>query len=178
MRHEFCWVFCMTRIIAPSLSLLISAVVTVALSGSAAAQLRPDFSGTWAIDETRSVSPAHDAAGARLSVRVQQAAERLVVDLVRGAKVTTLTYAWHGEDLRPATTAEASANRAYWDGDRLVTETIQNINGQTLTTKETRRLANGGSEMIIDRVVEIEHGYSMRGARNSSVGRDVFVRVR
>jgi hypothetical protein len=153
-------------------------ILSVALAGTAATQPRPDFSGTWAIDASRSVSPAHDDNGALLTMRVAQTDQQLSIDLIRGPKLTSLRYTWSGEKLKPATTAEASANRAYWDGDRLVTETIQSINGQTLTTKETRQLVNGGREMIIDRVVEVEHGYTMRGAQNSAVGRDVFTKTK
>lgn len=51
------------------------------------------------------------------------------------------------------------------------------ISGQTVSVREERALANDGLEMIVERGAEVEHGYTMRGAQNSSVVRDVFERV-
>ena len=64
-----------------------------------------------------------------------------------------------------------------WEGDRLVTETVQTVSGQTVTMREDIVLAPDGGELFVERVVEVQHGYAVRGAKNNSTVRDVFVRV-
>ena len=70
-----------------------------------------------------------------------------------------------------------ASNRAYWEGDRLITETMHALSGQTVTMREALTIAPDGKELFVERVVEVEHGYAMRGAKNNSMVRDVFVRM-
>ena len=45
-----------------------------------------------------------------------------------------------------------------------------------MTTKESRRL-NGG-EMVVETVLVVQHGYTLKGTQNYGSGKDVFTRVR
>ena len=58
-----------------------------------------------------------------------------------------------------------------------MTETVRTVSGQTVTMREDIMLAPGGRELFVDRVVEVQHGYAVRGAKNNSTVRDVFLRV-
>jgi hypothetical protein len=155
--------------------LLSAFLISVAAVLPADAQSRPDFSGTWAMDEPRSGSPA--AAGFIRPVVwvINQSNQVMIIDITRGEKTQTLTYSLL-DKAPPSKAASDGSNRGYWDGDRLVTETIQNISGQTVTMREVRALLEGGREMMVERVVEVEHGYTFKGAQNFSSVKDVFVR--
>jgi hypothetical protein len=67
---------------------------------------------------------------------------------------------------------------ARWDGSALVVESVLDIQGASVTTRESRRLDAGGNEMTVDTVVEVQHGYTLKGAKNYGTGKDVYTRVR
>jgi hypothetical protein len=149
-------------------------VVGLALTG--ATQAPPNFSGTWRLDESRSASPGYSEYVGPVVRVIVQSPTTLVLDVTRGGdKHVNLTYAL-GETV-PGATAGPRVNRGYFDGAQLITETIQDIQGQTVSTREIARLENGGRELVVERVVEVEHGYTLRGARNSTMVKDVFVRI-
>lgn len=153
---------------------LSACVVAVALLTSAEAQTRPDFSGVWTMDEQRSGSPTVPPFVGPVVWTIQQSGPVMVVDMKRGDKTQTITYTLF--DKPHATPAGAPSHRGYWEGDQLITETIQNIQGQTVTVREVRALQNGGREMTVERVVEVEHGYTLKGAQNYSSVKDIFTK--
>jgi len=171
---------------------LIALLATAFLvSSTPGAQTRPDFSGRWIMDEARSVTPTHEGFVGPVSWLITQTAQDLTVQITRGPKTLTLTYEL--QDKPPTAPAadrrdpQVALNvpkdegvpsyRGYWDGDTLVTETAQNISGQTVTTREVRTLRAGGREMIVERIVEVEHGYTLRGAQNYNTAKDIFKKV-
>ena len=161
----------MTRCLSTFVTLLV-------LTAPSIAQTPTDFSGTWTLDETRSVSPTHEGYVGPVTWVIKQSPKAMIVDITRGGKQFTLTYRLL--DKQPAVSAAAEgipSYRGYWEGNRLITETAQNIQGQTVTTREVVSLVNGGREMLIDRVVEVEHGYTLRRGQNYSTGKDYFTRV-
>ena len=154
-----------------------AAVVCILLATATPfAQSRPDFSGTWALDESRSASATYDSHVGPVVWRITQSAAQMVVDISRGPKTFTLTFRlFDKRPLGPAAEGVPSY-RGYWEGEALVTETAQNINGQTVTTRETRTLQAGGREMLVERLVQVEHGYTLRGAQSYNTAKDTFVR--
>ena len=50
-------------------------------------------------------------------------------------------------------------SRAYWDGAKMVTEGTGNIQGQTVSIRETRSLNDAGTEMTVESLIIVEHGY-------------------
>jgi hypothetical protein len=153
-----------------------AAAAVLALTASPPAQSRPDFSGTWTLDESRSASATHDGFVSPVVWTIRQTADALTVDIRRGPRTSTLVYRIYPKRLIGAPADGALAHRAFWEGDRLVTETIQTIQGQTVITEETRALLPGGREMQVDRIVKVEHGYTLRGAQSYNAAKDVFVR--
>jgi hypothetical protein len=144
-----------------------------------ARQARPDFSGSWKMDESRSASAAQAGFSGPVTWHITQAAGQMKVEIQRAGRSYTLTYTI--DDARPRGADSSGAGspgyRGHWDGDALITETTQTIQGQTVTTREVRTLAGGGQEMIVDRTVNVHHGYTVRGAQSSSVARDTFIRA-
>ena len=128
------------------------------------------------MDEGRSESPTHQGFAGPVIWVIRQSPQELVVDIKRGAKAVTLAYRLY-EKAPAGPPAGVPSYRGYWDGDRLVTETAQNIQGQTVTTREVRALEPGGNEMRVERLVQVEHGYTLRGAQNYNTAKDLFTRV-
>jgi hypothetical protein len=148
----------------------------LAVATTSAAQARPDFSGTWTMDEARSVSATQEAFVGPVVWTVTQTDRTITVDVKRGAKSFALTFTVVAKppggppDVVPT-------SRAYWLNDRLVTELAQNISNQTLITREEWSLQPGGRELLIERLVRVEHGYTVRGGRSYNTARDTFVKV-
>ena len=149
----------------------------LALAVVSAAQTKPDFSGTWTMDEARSVSPTFDSFVGPVIWTIRQTADEMTVDIKRGSRAFTLTYKLSDKAPTGQAGGNAPTHRGYWDGEVLVTETAQNIQGQTVTTRETRRLQPGGREMLVERLVKVEHGYTLRGTQSYNTAKDVFVRA-
>ncbi len=152
-----------------SLALLTTALLTVL----AAAQPRPDFSGTWRMDEARSGSPGHDSFVGPVQWVIKQTNESMVVEMREGEQTNTYTYTLY--DTRPTDPIAAPSFRGYFEGDRLITEALINIQGKTVTMRQERTLSADGREMTVERLVEVEHGYT--AAQNFSTVKDVFTRV-
>jgi hypothetical protein len=159
----------------PAMTRTFVTLTTAALILSAVtfAQTRPDFSGTWRMDEARSVSSTHEGYVGPVTWAIQQSPQAMVVDIGRGPKQFTMTFRLFDKQPTGPATEGVPSYRGYWEGDRLVTETTQNIQGQTVTTREVRWLVNA-NEMVVERVVEVEHGYTMKGAKSSSAAKDYF----
>ncbi|HXG87551.1 MAG TPA: hypothetical protein VNJ02_04375 [Vicinamibacterales bacterium] len=156
---------------------LLTVATFLALTLSASAQTHPDHSGTWKMDEARSESAGHEGFTSPVIWTIKHSQDVMVLDLQRGPKTFTLTYKVFDKPPAGPATEGVPSYRAYWDGDALITLTAQNIQGQTVTTRETRRLQNGGRELVVERILTVEHGYTLKGAQNYSTAKDVFTRV-
>lgn len=155
-------------------------VLTLLLPATLAAQSRPDFSGLWTMDEERSATAGQAGFTGPVTWHISHAAGKMTVEIRRASKMFTVTYVI--DNRSPAAAGDRSGAgspgyRGYWDGAALITETTQTIQGQTVTTREVRTLDKGGQEMIIERTVNVHHGYSGRGAQSSNTAKDVFVRT-
>jgi hypothetical protein len=71
---------------------------------------------------------------------------------------------------------QSVTGRAHWDGAKLVTETVRNIQGSTVTTTHIHSLSADGREMTIDKTLTVQHGYQGGSATNMGRGRDVYIR--
>jgi hypothetical protein len=138
------------------------------------AQARPDLSGTWVMDRERSESAIQSEPIGPTTVAIVQSAEDMVLTITSGDQSGTVTYRFDG---RPSAIPGGSAT-SHWEGNALVTEAVRTINGQTVTTKETRRLSSSGDEMIVERILVVQHGYTLSGTKNYGSGKDVFVKAR
>jgi hypothetical protein len=91
----------------------------------------------------------------------------------RDGKTAMVTYRLDGS---PSTIPNGTAT-SHWDGGALVTETSRTIQGQSVTTKEARRLNSAGDEMTVETVLIVQHGYTLSGTKNYGAGKDVYVRT-
>lgn len=143
------------------------------------AQPTPDFSGSWKMDLSRSQSAQQGEAIKPVTFVITQLPMQVRIETTRGNQKENVLY--------PLTKSRASVSaapgttggqaEAYWDGDKLVTETQRTVSGQTVTVKEARTLGAGGADMTVETTVIVQHGYSMPGAKNYGTSKDVFTRA-
>jgi hypothetical protein len=51
------------------------------------------------------------------------------------------------------------------------------ISGQTVSSRQALTMSPDGAEMTVERVVIVQHGYTLRGTRNYATVKDVFARA-
>ena len=152
------------------LAVLIATLVPLV---SAHAQGKPDFSGTWKMDESRSESAAQSHPIGPVTIVITQTPGELKIVTSRTEGLTTMTFKLDGSEI----TIPGGTAKTYWDGMKLVTEVERYVQGQAVTTKETRTLATGGNEMLVDMTLVVQHGYSANTS-NYGTGKDIYVRSR
>ncbi len=160
-------------LVAASITALVALIPSVA-----APSAKSDFTGTWVMDEKRSVSANSGAPFVPVTLVIRQTATTMTVETRQGEHSETIVYRLDGSQTEnPAEGGQAFQWRAQWEGAKLVTETHRNINGSTVTVKEALRLT-APKELTVDRTLIVQHGYTMRGTRNYSSGQDVFTKSR
>lgn len=137
----------------------------------------PDFSGTWKLDEGRSDSAQQEKFVSPLIVVITRAdAATLVVETRRGVQLETMKFTIEAAPEKPGAIG-AGTRRAYWDGPKLVTEGGGNLQGQTVSIRAVRTLNATATEMTMESMVAVQHGYSLRGAQTYAQVKDVYTRV-
>ena len=151
-------------------------IALLLLPASADAQRTVDFSGTWTMDLARSESSQQGDPVRPVTFVITQMPTQVRIETTRGERAENVLYPLGRARALAAATGEAHPE-AYWEGDKLVTETQRPVNGYTVTVKEARTLAPGGGEMTVETTVIVQHGYSMPGAKNYGTSKDVFTRA-
>jgi hypothetical protein len=145
----------------------------LALAGGTVAQSVPNFSGTWRLDLSRSDAAAHNDGPGPVHVTIVQTDATMRVDTTTARGTTSTTYRFASKD--PVSTDNPLAR---WRGDTLLTDAVRDVRGQSVTVQQTRRLSGDGNEMIVESVVNVQHGYSLSGSQTYSTSKDVFVKVK
>jgi hypothetical protein len=133
----------MRRVLA--LAVCAAIVIPFAVSG----QAKPDFSGTWTLDEARSEAPAgrggRGGRGPAGPVVIKQTATEITIG--------TNTYKLDGTEsvnqVQGRGGMQEVKSKATFDGANLVIESSREIQGMAITTKEVRTLGAGGREMTV-----------------------------
>ena len=138
----------------------------------------PNFSGTWNMVAARSGSPMQTPPVSTMTFAIQQQADQISIESTTGdAKSITTIYPIVPAPKPPADPLGAGLARAYWEGKRLVIERGGTISGQTVSARQALTLSADGSEMTVERLVIVQHGYTLKGAKNYASAKDVFARV-
>lgn len=140
---------------------------------------RSNFSGSWKMVAARSDSPAQTPPVDEMTFVIDQGATHIRVDITgSNLKPVSLSYPIIAAPKVPADPVAGDERRAYWDGaGRLILERGGNISGQTVSSRQALTLAADGSEMTVERLVIVQHGYTLKGAKNYASAKDVFARV-
>jgi hypothetical protein len=139
----------------------------------------PEFTGTWKMVADRSGSAVQSAPIREMTFVIEQVPESIRLDMVvPGRDTVSTTYLLVPPPRQqPAEPLSAGQQRAYWDGNRLIVERGGTIQGQTVSSKQTLSLSPDRSELTIERLVIVQHGYTLKGTQNYATVRDVFVRA-
>jgi hypothetical protein len=155
-------------------ALVLAAVLALAPAISFAQMIKPNFSGTWTMDQTRSESPHYPDFVGPVTLVITQTATDMTIETRRGDKTGTVTYHIYDSENAPVGTAGTAALKSYWNGGTLVAEGVRNVQDATVRTKEARSLAADGQEMTVETTLIVEHGYTLAGTKNYGTGKDVF----
>jgi hypothetical protein len=165
------------------MKLALSIVCLVALGSSGlGGQSRPDFSGTWSMDLTRSEAAAQGNPIGPVTVAIRQMPEELRIDTTRNGKTESVRYLPASVK---ATGGDELLGAFRWEGSKLVTTLVTDINKQAITVQEVRSLDPAGREMSVELTLVVEHGYQSGGtglvrsqnSPNTSKGINVFVKT-
>ena len=139
----------------------------------------PDFSGSWTMDRARSQTLSDQKTFESIQLIIKQTAAEISIETTRGDKTWVKVYPMD-KTQKPGAAAAGGAGtlRAYWDGTNLITEAPGTIEGKAITTKEVRSLNAAGTEMTVESVFVVHHGYSIKDGKNYSTAKDVFTRVK
>jgi hypothetical protein len=138
-----------------------------------------DFTGTWTMVPDRSGSSQQSDPITRMTFVIAQAGDQIRIESTSGAnKPISAIYPFGPVPKPPAEPLSADQSRAYWQGQRLIVERGGTINGQTVSAKQTLSLNADRSELTVERIVIVQHGYTLKGTPNYATVTDVFVRSR
>jgi len=150
--------------------LLFALATAVVLPFPARAQAKHDSSGTWTLDTAKS-DPAPQGRGGGFgggggSVTIKQTGAELAVTSEGRQGPQTMTYKLDGTESTNQVMGRGGAqsvkSTAKWDGSSLVIQTTRDFNGMSITSKEVRRLDNGGKEMIVETTAQTPNGEQKR----------------
>ena len=146
------------------------------------AQAHPDFSGTWTMDLARSEAAAQGNPIGPVTVTIRQMPEELRIDTTRNGRTESVRYL-------PASAKPTGGGEMLgafrWEGPKLLTTLVTDINKQAITVQEARTLDPTGREMTVELTLVVEHGYQSGGtglvrqqnSPNTSKGINVFVKA-
>ena len=146
---------------------LLALMAAVILPFAAHAQPKADFSGTWTLDTAKSDPPPQGrggggGGGGGGTQTIKQAANELSITSEGRGGPQTLVYKLDGSESTNQVMGRGGAqtvkSTAKWDGSSLVIETTRDFQGTPITTKEVRRLDNGGKEMQVESTTQTPNG--------------------
>jgi len=137
---------------------------------------RADFTGSWKMVAARSESPQQTPPVTEMTFVIEQGADQIRLDITSAGRPVSVIYPFIPSPKTPVDPPAGDERRAYWDGNRLVVERGGTISGQTVSSKQWLSLSPDGSEMTVERLVIVQHGYTLRGAKNYAAVKDIFVR--
>ena len=137
-----------------------------------------DFSGTWKMVPERSGSPQQSQPVTEMTFVIAQTPDEIRLDMTSGQdKPITATYPLGPAPKPPADPLPSGEQRAYWQGNKLTVERGITISGQTVSSKQVLSLNADRSEMTVERLVIVQHGYTLKGTPNYATVKDVFARA-
>jgi hypothetical protein len=108
-----------------------------------------------------------------VTITIKQSAKEVHITTATSRGTSDVTYVIVPDDAPPM----AKGANARWQNDALVTHALRDVRGQSVTVQQSRRLSAGGREMIVESIVNVQHGYSVTGGQTYGASTDVFVRV-
>jgi hypothetical protein len=152
-------------------------LVLVAVFATQTAAERANLTGSWKMIAPRSESPTQTTPVTEMTFVIDHTAAHIRLDMTSAGRTISVEYPNVAAPRTPADPIAGDERRAYWDGTGLVVERGGTISGQTVSSRQTLTLNADGSEMTVERLVIVQHGYTLRGAKNYATVKDVFMRM-
>lgn len=160
---------------------LSAACLIVVAAVGLGAQSRPDFSGRWSMDLGRSESAAQGQPIGPVEIAITQTPNELQIATTRNGNTETVRYL--PAEMKPVAQGQPIGTFR-WDGPKLMTTLVTDINKQAITVEEVRTLNPAGTEMTVELSLVVEHGYQSGGSGllrsqnspNTAKGINVFVK--
>jgi hypothetical protein len=137
----------------------------------------PDINGVWKMIPDKSGSPTQTPPVNQMTLSVSSTADEVRMKWLEGASPDEIIYPVVAPPKQPADPLGAGARRAYWEGNKLVLERGGSINGQTVSMKQSLTLDPASNELVLERLVIVQHGYTLKGTQNYATVKDVFART-
>ena len=150
------------------------AVASCVVITGAGAQTHPDFSGTWRLDPNRSDSATYPELSRPVTLVITHTPSELRIETHTGRGTSTDVAQFRTEASVPA----PGAALARWRNNTVVIDAVRDIRGQSVTVQQAITLSASGNELTIESTVNVQHGYTLSGAKTYGAGKDVFVRNR
>jgi hypothetical protein len=135
----------------PTLFLLLSLAAAL---GTVQAQAKPDFSGTWKVNLSKSdfgSGPAPESRTDKISYEDPNLKDTITQSL-RGRETTyDMNYATDGKETTNTVRGTEVKSIARWQGDELVVDTKGSIGGRPLTFNDRWSLASDGKTLTLQR---------------------------
>ena len=142
------------------LSLLIVAVLALGTLSLWAQDAKPDFSGTWNLDVSKSdFGPAPPSTSEKREVEHKDPKLKVKATVVgqQGERKTESNYTTDGkENTNPAGPMEVKSTTK-WDGKKLVTQSKREFQGQEIEIKDTWELSGDGK--VLTNTRDIKGGF-------------------
>jgi poly(3-hydroxybutyrate) depolymerase len=152
--------------------LVLASALSFGLVIAAHTQAKPDFSGTWQMDPARSDSAAQSEPIGPVTLVITQSTKDVRVDTTTNKGTTTRLYQVVAVDKPQA----ADVATARWRGETLIFDAVREVRGQSVTMQQVLRLSADSNEVVVESVVNVQHGYTQLNAKTYGAGKDVFVR--
>lgn len=137
----------------------------------------PDINGTWNMIADRSGSPTQTPPINEMTLSIVSNADEVRLQWLRGADPGEVIYPIVTAPKEPADPMPAGGKRAYWQGNKLVLERGGTISGQTVSMKQSLTLDPKSNELTLERLVIVQHGYTLKDTPNHATVTDVFARA-
>lgn len=127
-------------------------VMALAVAGVAFAQAKPDFSGTWAPDLSKSdqMGPGGGGRGGPAGpMTIKQTAAEMTVEMKRGENTITQTFKLDGSESVNSMGQMEAKSKAKWDGSKLVVATTRETPNGTMESTATYSLSADGKELTV-----------------------------
>lgn len=142
-------------------ALALALTAAVVLPFTARAQGKPDFSGTWTLDTSKSDAPmgrGGRGGGAQGPMTITQDANTLTQKRGEQMLVYKLDGSESSNEVQGRGGLQTVKAKAHWEGSKLIVESTREVQGFSLTTKEERSLSTDGKEMTIQTTASTPQG--------------------
>jgi len=140
---------------------LLSLTIAVGFLSNGPAQAAPNLSGEWKLNAAKSVYGPFPAPQLMIR-RVKHSEPALSMSTyqkgAQGELNSELNYTTDGKPCVNKVRGGESRGAAKWDGDKLVIESSQEVQGATLKSRETWSLSADGKSLTIDGHVSLPQG--------------------